>query len=363
MRNNRFAILLLCVMLMIAMFPVEAFALDGDEATPREFSANGNENINAWQYSENDILPAPDMSNIIRIAGEDRYETSLKIAEIAKTIFGGYRSVILVSGTDFPDALGAAGPSNLMAAPIILVNKNKVSELAAYLGNNLLSTGKVYIMGGNQAVPKTMETELLKAGLDQDRIIRLEGANRYDTNLAVLKNYETLEGVDLQVCSGRDFADALSASAIGGPILLVGESLTDNQKTFIAERGIKNFNIIGGKVAVSEAVEADLKSFSDQAGGTVTRISGSNRFETSKAVAETFWEGEVKQIVVSYGLNYPDGLCGATVCFMAGIPMLLVTNSSTSSAREYARSAHTEYVTVLGGKTLISDEAALSILQ
>jgi putative cell wall-binding protein len=336
MKFKRFFILFICVLMVTAMMPLSAIADD---------QAKGGG------------------SHFLRIAGKNRYDTSMFIAHEWLNYNSGYSfdNVILASGTDFPDALGSSGPANETFAPIILVDNKNLTGIAEYVKTNLASGGYVYIMGGNGAVPAEMETELVKAGISKENIVRLKGKDRYQTNLAVLDGYSSIN--TLVVCSGKDYADALSASAIGEPILLVGDTLTDEQLALIADKGTSKFLIVGGTGAVSSEVEAQLQAIANSYGsnGFLHRVSGKNRYETSKAFAEFVWEDDSESAVFACGNNFPDGLSGATLCFWLGGPMILATSTATSAAAECVQNLHIEGGFVLGGTSLISDEAMCTI--
>lgn len=98
----------------------------------------------------------------------------------------------------------------------------------------------------------------------------LSGADRYATNLAILEK-AGVEDQEILVCTGSGFADSLSASATGLPVLLSGQGLTPAQKEFLAETSGK-FIIIGGTGAVDVKLEAELTTF-----GAVERLSGADR--------------------------------------------------------------------------------------
>ena len=336
--------------------PFEAAALDAGEAE---------------SITESSELRTDD--TLLRIAGKDRYETSRLIAEAWKEEWDGkLPNVILACGTDYPDALGAATAISWKCSPIILVDKNKIKETAEYVAANLMdvqiyegvSCGRVYIMGGNGAVPETMETELVAAGIDPSRVIRFAGKDRYETNLKMLMEFGWPGSNSyVMVCSGKSYADALSASGTGGKILLVGDELTDEQRQLIKGKQWSNFAIIGGTAAVNEDVEAEIREIAEGQGGTVERLGGKNRFETSKEVAKYFWKYvHTDWVVLTYGMNFPDGLCGALWCQDAEAPLLLATNTFTGDAKEAAQILGATHVCVLGGESLISDEAALSVL-
>ena len=63
---------------------------------------------------------------------------------------------------------------------------------------------------------------------------RLWSSDRYYTNLAVMQE-ENITG-NVSVCSGKSFADALSAAATGTPILLVGDELMADQRELLQSK-------------------------------------------------------------------------------------------------------------------------------
>ena len=341
MNIKRFFILFICILMVMTMVPITAAAED---------QARGGG------------------SPFLRIAGNNRYDTSLFIAHEWLNYNSGnsFDNVILASGTDFPDALGSSGPANETFSPIILVDNNNLAGIAEYVKINLSEGGYVYIMGGNGAVPSAMETELVKAGINSIRIKRFDGNDRYETNLKVLENFDYRHGVfdGIVVCSGKNYADALSASALGSPILLVGDTLTDAQKKYLKDFEFNRFLIVGGPAAVNEEVEnqlIDIVASSEGGGGWLNRVWGEDRYETSRNLAFFGWDASDK-VVLTYGNNFPDGLSGCTLCFWEDCPLLLATSSAKEEAAEAAQGLGADFAIVLGGETLISDEAVAYIL-
>ena len=363
---KRLSAVFLCILMVTVMFPVGAAAAEEEDAGTNIFE----ENAPKWTSEAPEAAPG-DEDAFLRIAGSNRYDTAFKCADQAVDFFGRFDdpvpNFIIASGTDFPDALGAAGPAYELGAPILLVDRYRVKQVAEYIGKYISkdyeTEGNVFIMGGTGAVPAAMETELIKAGISEEHIFREAGANRYETNIKVLEDYGKALGSDtIMVCSGKDFADALSASATGCPILLVGDRLTDGQKTLLKNGEAADFCILGGTAAVSTAVEEELKAIAGES-GYVERIAGKNRYETSRLMAETWSSGAANAVVLAYGLDFPDGLSGATLCFMNNAPMLLATTTNISEAAAAAKTLGIEHAVVLGGPTLISDAAVLKVLE
>ncbi|MBQ1647820.1 MAG: cell wall-binding repeat-containing protein, partial [Bacteroidales bacterium] len=309
-------------------------------------------------------------SSIDRIAGKDRFLTAFDAADRLKRELGvtAFSNVVIASGTDFPDALAGAYLAKVKDAPILLTSAGMAPTVAQYIKTNMVPGGGIYILGGKSAVPMVMEDELHKLGFNDANIHRLAGSNRYLTNIEILKA-AGVTGEDLLICSGKGYADSLSASAVGRPILLVGDSLTTAQTDYLTEVRAQlggNIYAIGGNGVVSEQVFSDVADWVHPGGvpvgADIARVSGANRFATSKAVADKFFPDGCERVVLAYAMNYPDGLAGGPVAYSLGAPLLLVTNDNYSEAKDFAQAAHAARCTVMGGQTLISDEVALRII-
>lgn len=299
-----------------------------------------------------------------RLAGGNRFETAFTVATEMKSYVDGwfdpeqekffhYDTVIIASGTNFADALSGSYLANVKYAPIFLSYNDQYNELVKRcIRENLAPGGTVYILGGEAAVPVSMES-----GLDAYNVIRLAGANRFETNLAILME----AGVgkkEILVCTGTNFADSLSASATGLPILLVyNESgkLTLEQKKYLSFLQGNRFTVIGGESAVSTKLEQALKTY-----GFTSRLSGANRFETSVKIARTYFTNP-EEAVLAYAWNYPDGLCGGPLAYSMGVPLILTMDGYEAQARNYITRQGITCGVVLGGKTLISDSTVCSL--
>ena len=300
-------------------------------------------------------------SGIVRIFGANRCITSRLIADALKNKLGVERfdSIVVADARNFPDALAGSYLTAVTKAPILLYQEGQKATLD-YINNNIKDGGTVYILGKNDSVPTTVE-ESLRDGI---RSVRLAGSSRYGTSLEIIKVCEEMLGEKpnaLLVCSGLGFADSLSASATGLPILLVngnGVSLRDDHKAYLESLTDTEIYVIGGTSTVSNSILSLLHSYDRN--GEAERVSGSGRFATSVAVAETFFESP-SSAILAYAMNFPDGLCGGVLGYVTGAPLLLTQTDRIDAAKAYAAENGIKSGTVLGGPGLISDEAALEI--
>ncbi len=298
---------------------------------------------------------------VVRLAGSHRWNTALKVADEMKANLDveKFDAIIIASGNGFADALAGSYLSTVKSAPILLSwgNGGKFEYLDTdnidYIKENLSEDGVVYLLGGTSAVPELYETEL-----SDYEVKRLGGKDRFETNLMILEEAGVAAGSEILVCTSTNFADSLSASATGKPILLVfNESgkLYGDQPEYLA--GLENctFTVIGGESAVSEELAAAAGEYGD-----VERLAGGNRFETSVLVAEKYFEAP-ETAVLAYAWNYPDGLCGGALAYSMGAPLILTMTGYEAQAVAYAESVGLTTGIVLGGDSLISDAAVRAI--
>ena len=295
-----------------------------------------------------------DAMPIERISGQDRYGTAYKVADAYKQKLAveKFEAVIVATGKNFADALAGSYLAVRKEAPILLTNGKaaNITQLHNYIKENVAAGGTVYILGGEAAVPAAAEK------IQGYEVVRLYGNTRYETNLEILKE-AGIAGNELIVATGKNFADSLSASALKKPILLVkpGASLSAEQKAIAETAKGGTIYIIGGDGAVSTNIEKELKAYAD-----VERVFGNTRYETSVAVANTFFEGEKKAVVAS-AKKFPDGLCGGPLAAAMDAPLILTADGKTDAADAYMKENAVTSGYVLGGDGALSDQTVVNV--
>ncbi len=295
-----------------------------------------------------------------RIAGDNRYDTAIKIANAQKSSSEKFSTVVLASGANYPDALAGSFLAISKDAPILLISDNSEVEnkVISYINANLKTGGKVYLLGGAGSISSSIQSNLRQYGYS---VTRLGGNSRYETNLKIL-NSVSMSGKPVIISSGTGYADSLSASSTGYPIMIINpsEGITDEQLAFLKSKGSNEFYITGGTSAVPSSVDSELKTLGNV---SVTRLDGSTRYETSYLVAEKFSSaGNLDNVVFAYGDMYPDGLCAGPLANKLGASLILTKDSETSYAKAYVDNhiIITGYVT--GGTSLISDYSVKEIM-
>ena len=90
-------------------------------------------------------------SEVIRLSGYDRYETSIQINNYFKSDLTG-DGIVLVTGLDFPDALAGISLSSKYNVPILLVNPGNPNVQKNYIENN--KRKNVYVLGSTGVFSK-----------------------------------------------------------------------------------------------------------------------------------------------------------------------------------------------------------------
>ena len=287
-----------------------------------------------------------------RLSGNTRYETGLSIAFAMGESFP---AAVVACGTNFPDALSGSYLAQKLGAPMLIVSQSPESQnsVAEFLRGHLTDEAPVYVLGGVQAVPESFETALAEQapGL---RPVRLEGANRYETNLKILEAASPDPAEELLICSGGNYPDALSVGSLGLPVLLVGsETLSEAQSAFVAARS-GAVTLIGGTGAVSQDIEEQIGTLL----GTerLRRIWGSDRYETSRAILQAF-PRDAENLVIATGNNFPDGLCAGpfAAALHANLVLTAQGDEGIAALEDYALEKGVREVYVIGGEAALPE--------
>ena len=285
----------------------------------------------------------------VRISGDTRYDTAYKNADALKKQLGleMFDSAVVACGTNYPDALSSAYLAKVKNAPLLLSEAREVNGTVDYIRKNVTKGKTVYLVGGADVLPEQIKTIL---GSDYD-VKRLEGEDRFLTNLAVLKE-ANVNNEEVMICSGLGYADALSAAATGKPVMLVGKALTKEQKAYLAGINPAKFYIVGGSDVVSDRVKAELETMR-----SVERISGEDRYETALNVAKKFFDMTSSTVVIATGDGFADGLVGSVTAIANNAPLLLANRNNIKGVAEFVKKTGAKRSIVMGGADVISNEA------
>lgn len=293
-----------------------------------------------------------------RLSGLSRCETAYAVGYELMYRSNNYStdSLILTSGNSFADALAGSYLAADLSAPILLHRAGFEEENLAFIQENVTAGGTIFILGGPVAVPSEMEDML-----DEDyRIVRLQGGDRFQTNLEILDYVGVDASQEILITTGWEYADALSVSATGLPILMVNSitgKLTDAQVEFLESHTANSYTIIGGPVAVSEDLENTIESVLVK---QTDRVYGNTREETSIAVAMRYFDSP-DYICLAYSRNFPDGLCGGPLAHRIGAPLILTDAGKEDAAAKYVQENNILGGYVLGGEGVLSNDTVYAV--
>ena len=195
-------------------------------------------------------------------------------------------------------------------------------------------------------------------------IKRMGGSNRYGTaQLISQQDWTTSKTVYLAY--GGNYPDALAAvplaSLAGAPILLTEQSsISPSTLATIKSLGARNVVLLGDTGVISVNVASTLRN----AGYQVSRLAGSDRFDTAAKIGQAV-EGLSKSTtaVLATGMGYADALSIGPVAGMKGWPVVFsMPNTLPSDTRNFLRSNNIKTVVIVGGPGVVSDTVKNQLL-
>lgn len=201
-------------------------------------------------------------ANIQRIAGDTRYDTSLKVAS---SLSNPSDTVIVTTGTNYADALSISPYAFATGSPVVLCNPSSGLSNSALKAIKKAGYKKAVIVGGTSAVPESVASQLKASGIGG--ITRLSGDTRYATS-AKIAEFElksnvgfTMDGAYL--ATGQNFPDALAAGAVSGkrltPLLLVDPGARQASSFLSKYKGqVTRVTFVGGTSAIGNFEAASI---------------------------------------------------------------------------------------------------------
>lgn len=297
-----------------------------------------------------DPTPTEKVYTSERLGGSNRFDTAMSIAKEYSS--SKVNAVVIANAYNFPDALTGSTLAAKKNAPILLVGSPTQDAVTFnYIKNNLNPSGTVYMLGGTGVVSNSVVSKLKGYGFKDFK--RLGGSDRFDTNLSIVNETNVPKGTNIVVANSSSFADSLSISGISGskqmPIFLVnGSSFKSDMLTKIKSIAPKKIYIVGGTGVVSTTIEKQLKSI-----GNVTRLGGTDRYETSLKIANEF-KSNTTTAMISTGLNFPDSLAGSVLASKYNAPILLVRDNVTAQ-KKFIDNSSIKKLYILGGTGVVSN--------
>ena len=285
-----------------------------------------------------------------RLAGDDRYETAIKIS---KDNFKSADTVVLASGTNSADALAASSLATSKSAPILLTKRNEIGK-NVFDEIKRLNANNVIVVGGKVSISEKVVSDLKNKNIT---VKRLAGDNRYETSYEIAKELlKSNKAKEAIIVNGFKNVDALSVSSLATkenlPILLNdGNRLSKDIKNIVGDSNIKKMYIIGGRTSLPRRIEDNIKALDIE----YERLAGEDRYETSSKIAKYAYENSDKVILAS-GENSIDALAAGVLTKMEKAPMLLVQKRRIpKSISNRIEESKAKKFLLIGGEKTISD--------
>ena len=298
------------------------------------------------------VLPA---AGNHRLAGKDRYATAALVS--AQVYPKGADVVILATGAAFADAISVAPLASKLKAPVLLTQRDALPQ-ATQQELARLKPDQVIVVGGKGAISDKVANA---AGKGADSLIRLGGATRYATSLAISQFGWEEGAASAFIATGTNFADALTAGPAAGkadvPVLLVTKKITNDTaavRTELRRLGVQRVYVTGGTGVVSAAV---LKSVAE--GIASTRYGGVDRYETAELVLKAHFSAPVGAVYWASGHNFPDAVSAAGAAGALGVPLAISRQGCVPlGVNTTVKNLQPQSQVVLGGTKALSQNVA-----
>lgn len=294
-----------------------------------------NKVISNREYTENLNVKEAEVksekkSKIERVDAKNRFETAKKIKD---SEFADAKTAVVVNSNEFADSISATNISN-GKSPILYTQSQKLDNLTKEALNGVK---KVYITGGEKSVSSKVVDELNAMGIE---VVRVKGNDRYEVNAKSAKTSHPVSDKkqNVVIASGENFADSISSTSLAkkknAPVLLVKKneiptSIKQYLNSFKKKGLLGDITLVGGENSISKFVERELSKLAN-----VTRISGSDRYQTSVKVAKLVSAKTDKAIVAS-GEKFVDVLAASPVAQKHNAPIILVKKMDVTRDEDY----------------------------
>lgn len=254
-----------------------------------------------------------------RIGGITRVSTSTMLLDNAAN----KSEVVLATGRNFPDGLVAGALAGATKSGVVLTMGTTAIEPETLSKLKSVGTSKVTIVGGTGAVSQGVENSLKAAGIQVERIA---GTDRYDTAFQVFEHMKASGKLKLNargephvfVATGRNFPDALAASAVAAKI---------GAAVVLADTPEQVNRVVAGTRPYAVGAQID-KLMANMGVSMSGWFDGKDRYDTAnKLVNWSVWKGG-DTVMVAVGTNFADALAAGPLAASTGQLLVLANPSS-----------------------------------
>ncbi|GAA5415824.1 hypothetical protein Pryu01_00856 [Paraliobacillus ryukyuensis] len=210
---------------------------------------------------EREITQLVDAS-IVRLSGETRYDTAYEIASYMIKQVPTQEIFLTTGDASSPDALSIAPYASKQSIPILLTKKDRLQDqVKTFIKENGIN--KVTIVGGPDVISPQIEQTLEQQVSIVDRI---SGEDRFETSVAVAKQFYPKSLQTIMFARGDMTVDALSGAALASqyqaPIILTKRDAVPNSvTTWLETRKVTpNYVYFGGPEAITNQTRQQLQT-------------------------------------------------------------------------------------------------------
>lgn len=291
-----------------------------------------------------------------RLAGAKAVDT---MAQIVQEGWASSNSVVIATDYTYQDALTASPLAGYLKAPILLSHYASLPDVTR-AEIKRLNAQNVYIVGGTYVITEEVERQINSLGLS--KVERIAGLHAEDTAVAIAEYLKGAHSSTAIVATDYTYQDALSIAPYAyktvSPIYLtsnIGNTLSANTRTSLANGGYSRAVIVGGPYVVKQAVESQIRNTGIS---NVNRLWGQNAEGTSSRIAE--WSVDQGMSPANVGVatsqDYCDALVGSALCGKNNSPILLAKNTNRSVVYSFLNKnrSRISHAYIFGGNYVVS---------
>lgn len=300
------------------------------------------------------MVEADDNGYISRLEGKDRIETSIAVSREAYK--SGEVDTLLLSGySGEADALTSTFIAGQTNAPLLITHPSKLNE-SLVKEIQRLNPKEIVLLGGENVISGNVKKGLEEKGY---KVKRLSGNSRIETAIDAVSEYlpKSRSGIsEVFIIEYNSLVDALAAGPVsakdGIPILISKrDGVPDKLVKFLKDNNIQKATIIGGETTISDKGKKELERYVND----VTRLSGSNRVDTSIKIGNTYFKKRESNIVAN-GVRYNDALVGGYFGAKKNAPIILANDKNINQNAVACIGENKVKAYVLGGDVVVNSK-------
>lgn len=297
-------------------------------------------------------LPAVDSPTLARVAGADRYATSVAASRVAFPTGTTAPVVFLVSGTAQATATAAVTAAAQLGGSVLMTRPDGIpSVTAAELDR--LDPGRIVLVGDTSV----LSTAVAQSATRYAPAVQRVGTAGAASTAQALNRFAFSSAGAAWVVTSRSATDAVVGATAAGahrsPVVVLDGTLADlpaANRSLLQDLGVTSVTVVGSTAAVSAGIESDLRDLLGT--GNVVRAAGADRYAVSARVNALAWPAMAPGTAyLANGRETTSALAGALLAARQKRPLYLtVPFCVPASVRPALKGPGVTRVALLGGE-------------